>query len=116
MLAAENKIRGLETALHHVKTVVEDTNNNINLKIDQMKGFVTEVDGRFGQLERSSPERLHVFDNKHDGALKMINASAMSTKSKCYELEAMMNARPTPPVPPSFGGPPRSPTNEPSRS
>ena len=116
MLRSENKFRGLETALSQVKIVVEDTNNNINLKIDQMKGFVTEDDGRFGQLERSLPERLHVLDNKHDGVLKMINEFAMSTKSKSDELEAMMDARATPPVPPSFGAPSRSPTNEPSRS
>ena len=51
MLAAESKIRGLETALHHVKSVIEDTNNNTNINIDQLRGFVSEVDGRFGQLE-----------------------------------------------------------------
>ena len=122
MLAAENKIRELNNSLESVKRTIEDVNDKANLKIDQMKIFVQEVDGRFTQLERSLPERIHNIEQKSDHFVTLVNGLTVHLQNKCSEIEesirrlsvppapapAPASAPPmpstVPPVPPSFGG------------
>ena len=62
MLAAENKIKELQT-------VIESVNEKANVKIDQMKGFVQEVEGRCTQLERAVPERFHNNESRQENVV-----------------------------------------------
>ena len=104
MLATETKVRTLEESLESVKKVIEETHNGINVKVDQMKGFVQEVEGRFTQLERAVPERFHALEVKEETTKILINELATSIRLKFNELEESIKARPAPPIPPSFGG------------
>ena len=65
-LALERKMQELEKALTHVQQVVVDTNEEVNKKVDTMKAFVQEVEGRFGQLEKSLPERIHKGEERQE--------------------------------------------------
>ena len=87
MLATETKVRTLEESLESVKKVIEDTHNGINVKVDQMKGFVQEVEGRFTQLERAVPERFHALEVKEETTKILINELATSIRLKFNELE-----------------------------
>ena len=104
MLATETKVRTLEESLESVKKVIEETRNGMTVKVDQMKGFVQEVEGRFTQLERAVPERFHALEVKEETTKILINELATSIRLKFNELEESIKARPAPPIPPSFGG------------
>ena len=67
MLAAENKIKELQT-------VVEQVNTKATEKIDQMKTFVNEVEARFTQLERAVPERFHANESRQESFVLTLNA------------------------------------------
>ena len=122
MLAAENKIRELTDSLNAVRSVLEDVNNKANLKIDQMKIFIQDVEGRFTQLERALPERIHIVEKKSDNFVTLVNGLTVHLQNKFQDIEnsirnlsnspapapapaATPPVSPTvPPVPPSFGG------------
>ena len=112
MLQAENKIRELADAVTQIRKVVEEVNVKAETKIDQMKGFVQEVEGRFTQLERTVPERLHGLDTKHDGIMSIVNDLAKQVADKFQSIDMALKTQTSPqvsttvpPVPPSFGGP-----------
>ena len=105
MLRAGQKIVELESSLNGVRTVVEDTVANINGKVDTMKAFVQDVEGRFTQLERALPERMHKIEERQEYVVVLINGITTSITEKIKEIERVIQDRPTPPVPPSFGGP-----------
>ena len=66
MLAAENRIKELQD-------VIETVNEKANLKIDQMKVFIQEVEGRFTQLERAIPERFHNHESRQESFVGTLN-------------------------------------------
>ena len=112
MLGAEKKIQELEKALKHVQQVIVDTNDGINKKVDSMKSFVNEVEGRFGQLEKTLPERIHNSEERQEYFVKLLNNMGNSISESFQRIERdRMNpttpqpASQVPPVPPSFGGP-----------
>ena len=98
MLAAENKIKELQT-------VVEQVNTKATEKIDQMKTFVNEVEARFTQLERAVPERFHANESRQENFVLTLNALSTSVHDKFKLLEESLSNRSVPPMPPSFGGP-----------
>ena len=98
MLAAENKIKELQT-------VVEQVNTKATEKIDQMKTFVNEVEARFTQLERAVPERFHANESRQESFVLTLNALSTSIHDKFKQFEESLSNRSVPPVPPSFGGP-----------
>ena len=87
MLGTENKVRTPEESLESVKKVIEETHNGINVKVDQMKGCVLEVEGRFTQLERDVPERIHALEVTEETTRILINELATSIRLKFNELE-----------------------------
>ena len=118
MLASEKKIQELEKALTHVQQVVVDTNEEINRKVDTMKAFVQEVEGRFGQLEKALPERIHKGEERQEYFVTLLNNMGNSIHERFLQIEQLMQKVPqpapqtgpqpttqAPPVPPSFGGP-----------
>ena len=104
MLATETRIRELAAAIDSMKTVIEGVNSRADTKIEQMKGFVQEVEGRFNQLERSIPERIHILESKSENFVAMVNGLAGQIQSRFEEIESVLRARSVPPMPPSFGG------------
>ena len=55
MLATETKLRELTESVANIHTVVEGINARANAKIEEVRVFVTDVELRFGQLERNLP-------------------------------------------------------------
>ena len=104
MLNAEMRIRSLESDLLEAKKIIETNSIDIFKRVDQMKVFVQEVEGRFGQWERAVPERLHELERREEGTKAIINQLTMDIQAKFSELEKAINTRPIPPIPASFGG------------
>ena len=99
MLASENRIRELAQ-------VIEQVNARADAKIAEMKTFVTEVGGRFDQLEKALPERIHNLENRQEAFIGTINQLTKHIQDKFVEIEAEIRGRPRgPPSPPSFEGP-----------
>ena len=99
MLASENRIRELAQ-------VIEQVNARADAKIAEMKTFVTEVGGRFDQLERALPERIHNLENRQEAFIGTINQLTKHIQDKFVEIEAEIRGLPRgPPSPPSFEGP-----------
>ena len=104
MLRAEMKIRALEENLNDAKSIIESNSVDMFKRVDQMKTFVMEVEGRFSQWERSIPERMHQLEQKEDGTRAIINETVANIQNKFVELENLINARPVPSTPAGFGG------------
>lgn len=122
MLASEKKIQELERALTHVQQVVVDTNEEVNKKVDTMKAFVQEVERRFGQLEKSLPERIHKGEERQEYVVTLLNNMGKYIIDRFQQIEQFIQnvpqpaphpaprpaPRPTtqaPPMPPSVGRP-----------
>ena len=95
MLATETRIRELAAAIDSMKTVIEGVNSRADTKIEQMKGFVQEVEGRFNQLERSIPERIHILESKSENFVAMVNGLAGQIQSRFEEIESVPYAHST---------------------
>ena len=108
MLATETKLRELTESVANIHTVVEGINARANAKIEEVRVFVTDVEHRFGQLERNLPERIHQIEAKQASAIELINQLTFHLQTKFSEIESALKSRPTatsaPPIPPSFGG------------
>ena len=102
MLNAEMRIRSLESELTEAKKIIENNSIDIFKRVDQMKIFVQEVEGRFSQWERAIPDRLHGLEQKEDGTRAIINQLTMHIQTKFSELENAINTRPVPQIPASF--------------
>ena len=79
MIMVEHKVAELERAISFADTT-------ISKKIEDMKKFVQDVEGRFGQLERALPERLHNFEERQSGCVGMINEITQAVNSKIEQI------------------------------
>ena len=104
MLANEARVRELIATTEAMKKIINEVNDKANQKIDQMTTFVQEVEGRFSQLERSLPERIHIVEQKSENFVTMINQMTGHLQTKFREIEDALKIRHAPPIPPSFGG------------
>ena len=81
-------------------------NTRADTKIEEMRVSISNVEGRFQQIERTFPERFHNVESRQAGCVETINALTKHLQEKFQEIEELIKARPSgPPVPPSFGGP-----------
>ena len=94
MLNAEMRIRSLESDLLEAKKIIETNSIDIFQRVGQMKVFVQEVEGRFGQWERAVPERLPELERREETTKAIINQLTMNIQAKFTELENMINTRP----------------------
>ena len=83
-LSSETRIEALEESMVSLTAMLDSTIGGINPKVDTMKAFVQEVEGRFGQLERALPERPHKIEKRQEQNVTVINglATSISEKSK----------------------------------
>ena len=106
LLVVENRIRELAATFVETKGVIETVNTRADTKIEEMRVFFSNVEGRFQQIERAFPERFHNVESRQAGFVETINALTKHLQEKFQEIEELIKARPSgPPVPPSFGGP-----------
>ena len=90
MLASESKIRELAESIKEVQRVVEEVTNKANVNIDETRIFVQEVEGRFTQLGRVLPERIHVVEKKSENFITIANDLTGYLQNKFRKLEETM--------------------------
>ena len=83
-MSSETRIEALEESMVSLKTMLDSTIGGIDPKVETVKTFVQEVEGRFGQFDRALPERPHKIEKRQEQNVIVINglATSISEKSK----------------------------------